>query len=164
MSKQYAFDDEGSKYDEHGNLKDWWTKEDREKFSARTKCVSDQFSSYIAIDSIPVNGELTLGENVADLGGEVLAYRAWKDAVRALDLKSMDGFTPDQRFFIGFAQWACENVSPEQQRDYALTNPHAPGKYRINGVVVNMPEFARAFSCKAGAPMTKPAGKECAVW
>jgi endothelin-converting enzyme/putative endopeptidase len=81
-----------------------------------------------------------------------------------MDLKSIDGFTPDQRFFIGFAQWACENVSPEQQRDYALTNPHAPGKTRINGVVVNMPEFARAFACKEGSPMTKPAGKECVVW
>jgi endothelin-converting enzyme/putative endopeptidase len=160
----HAFDDEGSKYDEHGNLKDMWSKEDRANFVARTKCVSDQFSGYVAVDSIAVNGELTLGENVADLGGEVLGWRAWKDAVKALDLKPIDGLTPEQRFFVGFAQWACENVTPEQQRDWALTNPHAPGKYRINGVVVNMPEFARAFSCKEGAPMTKPAGKECAVW
>jgi endothelin-converting enzyme/putative endopeptidase len=160
----HAFDDEGSKYDTHGNLKDMWTKQDRDNFGVRTKCVSDQFSHYVAIDSITVNGDLTLGENVADLGGEVLAYRAWKDAVRGMDLKPIDGLTPEQRFFVGFAQWACENVSPEQQRDWALTNPHAPGKYRINGVVVNMPEFARAFSCKAGAPMTKPAGKECVVW
>jgi len=160
----HAFDDEGSKYDTHGNLKDMWTPQDRTNFGVRTKCVSDQFSSYIAIDDIHVNGDLTLGENVADLGGEVLAYRAWKDAVSGQDLKPIDGLTPEQRFFVGFAQWACENVSPEQQRDYALTNPHAPGKYRINGVVVNMPEFARAFSCKPGAPMTKPAGKECVVW
>jgi putative endopeptidase len=160
----HAFDDEGSKYDTHGNLKDMWTKQDRDNFGVRTKCVSDQFSSYVAVDDIHVNGDLTLGENVADLGGEVLAYRAWKDADKALDPQPADGLTPEQRFFVGFAQWACENVSPEQQRDYALTNPHAPGKYRINGVVVNMPEFVRAFSCKAGAPMTKPAGKECVVW
>ncbi|NNN07094.1 MAG: M13 family metallopeptidase [Elusimicrobia bacterium] len=160
----HAFDDEGSKYDAHGNLKDWWTKEDRAQFDARTKCVQDQFSSYIAVDSIPVNGELTLGENVADLGGEVLAYRAWKASIRGVYLKKIDGLTPDQRFFVGFAQWACTNATPEQRRDWALTDPHAPARYRINGVVVNMPEFAHAFSCPAGAPMTKPAGKECAVW
>ena len=160
----HAFDDEGSKYDAHGNLKDWWTKEDRARFDARTKCVSDQFSSYVAVDSIPVNGELTLGENVADLGGEVLAYRAWKASIRGVYLKKIDGLTPDQRFFVGFAQWACTNATPEQRRDWALTDPHAPARDRINGVVVNMPEFARAFSCPAGAPMTKPAGKECAVW
>ncbi|MFI5351314.1 MAG: M13-type metalloendopeptidase, partial [Elusimicrobiota bacterium] len=101
--------------------------------------------------------------DVADLGGEILGYAAWKDAVKGRDLKPRDGLTPDQRFFVGFAQWACENVRPEQEREWALTNPHSPARYRINGVVVNMPEFARAFSCKAGAPMTKPAGKVCAV-
>jgi putative endopeptidase len=160
----HGFDDEGRQYDAHGNLKDWWTKEDAEKFAARTKCVSDQYGAYVAVDDIHVNSALTLGEDVADLGGEILGYAAWKEEVKGRDLKPIDGLTPDQRFFVGFAQWACENVRPEQEREWALTNPHSPARYRINGVVVNMPEFARAFACKSGAAMTKPAERICAVW
>jgi putative endopeptidase len=101
---------------------------------------------------------------VADLGGEILAYVAWKDATRDIPLGPTDGLTPDQRFFIGFAQWACTNERPEDLRVRAITDPHSPAKYRINGVVVNMPEFARAFSCKAGQPMVKPADQVCKVW
>lgn len=160
----HGFDDEGRQYDARGNLKDWWTKEDAEKFASRAKCVSDQYGAYVAVDDIHVNSALTLGEDVADLGGEILAYQAWKDAEKGRTLAPADGLTPDQRFFVGFAQWACENVRPEQQREWALTNPHSPAKYRINGVVVNMPEFARAFSCKAASPMTKPQDRVCAVW
>ncbi|MDE2510170.1 MAG: M13 family metallopeptidase [Elusimicrobia bacterium] len=160
----HGFDDEGRQYDAHGNLKDWWTKDDAAKFAERTKCVSDQYGSYVAVDGIHVNSALTLGEDVADLGGEILGYAAWREAVKGKDLKNLDGLTPDQRFFVGFAQWACENVRPEQARAWALTNPHSPARYRINGVVVNMPEFAKAFSCKPGAPMVKPVGKVCAVW
>ncbi|MDE2142127.1 MAG: M13 family metallopeptidase, partial [Elusimicrobia bacterium] len=160
----HGFDDEGRQYDAHGNLKDWWTKDDAAKFAERTKCVSDQYGSYVAVDGIHVNSALTLGEDVADLGGEILGYAAWREAVKGKDLKNLDGLTPDQRFFVGFAQWACENVRPEQAREWALTNPHSPARYRINGVVVNMPEFAKAFSCKPGAPMVKPVGKVCAVW
>jgi len=160
----HGFDDEGRQFDAHGNLKDWWTKEDAANFAERAKCVSDQYGAYIAVDDIKINSALTLGEDIADLGGEILAYEAWKDAVNDQELGDRDGLTPDQRFFVGFAQWACENTRPEQQREWALTNPHSPAKYRINGVVVNMPEFAKAFSCKSGAPMTKPAGEACSIW
>ena len=158
----HAFDDEGSQFDAHGNLKNWWTPDDGKKFEERTKCVEDQYSRYIVVDDVHLNGKLTLGENVADLGGEILAYIAWKDATRDLKLQPIDGLTPDQRFFIGFAQWDCSNERPEQLREWAITNPHSPSRDRINGVVVNMPEFEKAFSCKAGQPMVS--AKPCKVW
>jgi endothelin-converting enzyme/putative endopeptidase len=160
----HGFDDEGSQFDAKGNLKNWWTKEDREKFDARTQCVDDQYSGYIAVDDVHVNGKLTLGENVADLGGEILAYIAWKDATKDKDLHPIDGLTPEQRFFVGYAQWDCANERPEDLRVRAMTDPHSPARDRINGVVVNMPEFAAAFSCKPGQPMVKPAAKLCKVW
>ena len=160
----HGFDDEGSQFDAKGNLKDWWTREDREKFDARTKCVDDQYSGYVAVEDIHVNGKLTLGENVADLGGEILAYMAWKDATKDKNLQPVDGLTPEQRFFIGFAQWDCANERPEDIRVRAMTDPHSPARYRINGVVVNMPDFAEAFSCKPGQPMVKPAANVCRVW
>ncbi len=160
----HGFDDEGSQYDADGNLKNWWTKADREKFDARTKCVEDQYADYIVVDDIHINSQLTLGEDVADLGGEILAYFAWQDATKAQSLSPRDGLTPEQRFFVGFAQWACSNERPEDLRVRAATDPHSPGEYRINGVVVNMPEFATAFACKLGQPMTKPPEKVCKVW
>ncbi|MGA8764678.1 MAG: M13 family metallopeptidase [Candidatus Sulfotelmatobacter sp.] len=160
----HGFDDEGSQFDAKGNLKDWWTKEDRKKFDARTKCVDDQYSGYVSVEDVHVNGKLTLGENVADLGGEILAYMAWKDANKDKNLQPVDGLTPEQRFFIGFAQWDCANERPEDMRMRAMTDPHSPARYRINGVAVNMAEFAQAFSCKPGQPMVKPAAKVCKVW
>jgi endothelin-converting enzyme/putative endopeptidase len=160
----HGFDDEGSQFDAKGNLKDWWTKEDREKFDARTKCVDDQYSSYVSVEDVHVNGKLTLGENVADLGGEILAYMAWQDANKDKKLQPVDGLTPEQRFFIGFAQWDCANERPEDMRVRAMTDPHSPARYRINGVVVNMPNFVEAFSCKAGQPMVKPPADVCRVW
>ena len=160
----HGFDDEGSQFDAKGNLKDWWTKEDREKFDTRTKCVEDQYSGYVSVEDVHVNGKLTLGENVADLGGEILAYIAWKDATKDKNLQPIDGLTPQQRFFIGFAQWDCAGERPEDLRMRAMTDPHSPARYRINGVVVNMPEFAEAFSCKPGQPMVKPAATVCRVW
>jgi endothelin-converting enzyme/putative endopeptidase len=160
----HGFDDEGSQYDAKGNLRNWWTKEDREKFGVRTKCVEDQYAGYIVVDDIHVNSQLTLGEDVADLGGEILAYLAWQDATKDQDLKPIDGLTPEQRFFIGFAQWVCSNERPEDLRVRAATDPHSPSQYRINGVVVNMPEFHKAFGCKAGQPMTKSREKVCKVW
>ncbi len=158
----HGFDDEGSQFDAKGNLKDWWTKEDREKFDARTKCVEDQYSRYVSVEDVHVNGKLTLGENVADLGGEILAYMAWRDATKDKNLQPVDGLTPEQRFFIGFAQWDCANERPEDMRMRAMTDPHSPARYRINGVVVNMPDFAEAFSCKAGQPMMKE--NRCRIW
>ena len=160
----HGFDDQGSKFDAHGNLREWWTKDDRQKFEERTKCIADQYAQYVVVDDIHINSRLTLGEDVADLGGEILAYIAWKDATRSKNLQPVEGLTPDQRFFIGFAQWACENERPEDMRVRALTDPHSPARYRINGVVVNMPEFSRAFSCKAGQPMVKSEGNVCKVW
>jgi endothelin-converting enzyme/putative endopeptidase len=160
----HGFDDEGRQYDAQGNLKDWWTAEDAAKFTERAKCVADQYGAYVAVDDLKIKSDLTLGEDVADLGGEILAFAAWQEEVRGRKLENRDGLTPEQRFFVGFAQWACENMRPEQQREWALTDPHSPAKYRINGVVVNMPEFAKAFSCKPGAPMTKPPGKACSIW
>jgi putative endopeptidase len=160
----HGFDDEGSQFDAKGNLRNWWTKDDREKFDARTKCVADQYSSYIATGNVHVNGELTLGENVADLGGEILAYMAWKDATKNLKLQPIEGLTPDQRFFIGFAQWDCANERPEDLRMRATVDPHSPAIYRINGVVVNMPQFGQAFSCRQGEPMVKPPAAVCKVW
>jgi len=160
----HGFDDEGSQFDAKGNLKDWWTKDDREKFDARTKCVDDQYSSYVAVDDLHVNGKLTLGENVADLGGEILAFMAWQSKTKDMNLQSVDGLTPEQRFFVGFAQWDCANERPDDLRVRVATDPHSPAKYRINGVVVNMPEFAKAFACKAGQPMVRAAEKTCKVW
>jgi len=160
----HGFDDQGRKYDAKGNLRDWWTKEDAEKFTQRTQCVEDQYSKYVVVDDVHINGKLTLGEDVADLGGEILAYNAWKDATKDKNLQAADDLTPDQRFFVGFAQWACENTRPEDARLRALTDPHSPARYRINGVVVNMQEFTQAFSCKAGQAMTKAADQVCRVW
>jgi putative endopeptidase len=160
----HGFDDEGSQFDAQGNLKNWWTKADREKFEERTKCVRDQYAQYIVVDDVHINSALTLGEDVADLGGEILAYIAWKSATKDKNLQPIDGLTPEQRFFIGFAQWDCANERPEDLRMRAQVDPHSPAPDRINGVVVNMPEFAQAFGCKAGQPMVKPTEKVCRVW
>ena len=158
----HGFDDEGRQFDAKGNLLDWWTKADAEQFTQRAQCVVDQYAKYVVVDDIKINSKLTEGEDVADLGGTILAYAAWKQATKGEHLTDRDGFTPDQRFFIGFAQWACENNRPENERVNAITDPHSPGKYRINGVVVNMPEFQQAFGCKAGQPMVKE--NRCRVW
>jgi endothelin-converting enzyme/putative endopeptidase len=160
----HGFDDEGSQFNAKGNLYNWWTKEDREKFETRTKCVLDQYAQYVVVDDVHINSALTLGEDVADLGGEILAYMAWKAATKDKNLQTVDGLTPEQRFFIGFAQWDCANDRPENLRVRAVTDPHSPAQYRINGVLVNMPEFSEAFSCKAGQPMAKPVEKVCRVW
>ena len=160
----HAFDDKGSLFDAHGDLKNWWTAEDRKKFDEHTQCIADQYAQYVVVDDVHINSKLTLGEDVADLGGEILAYMAWKADTGALPLKPIDGLTPEQRFFVGFAQWDCSNNRPEDLRLSARTNPHSPAVYRINGVMANMPEFARAFACKAGDPMVKPRKKVCKVW
>lgn len=158
----HGFDDEGRQFDAEGNLKDWWTKEDGKQFDDRVQCVRDQYAQYVIVDDIRINSKLTSGEDVADLGGTLLAYLAWKKDVAGQEVQPRDGFTPDQRFFIGFAQWACENQRPDNLRANAITNPHSPGRYRIDGIVANLPDFARAFSCKAAAPLVL--AKPCKVW
>ena len=122
----------------------------------------DQYAGFVVVDDIHITSKLTSGEDVADLGGTLLAYMAWKKQTASETLGPVDGFTPDQRFFVGMAQWACENSRPELQRLNAATDTHSPGFARINGVVSNMPEFQRAFGCKAGQAMVHvPA---CKVW
>jgi endothelin-converting enzyme/putative endopeptidase len=158
----HAFDDEGRQFDAKGNLRDWWTPEDAKGFEDRINCVRDQYAGYVIVDDIHINSKLTSGEDVADIGGTLLAYIAWKKQTGGLTLAPVDGFTPDQRFFVGMAQWACENERPENLRVSAITNPHSPGFARINGVVSNMPEFQKAFSCKTGQPMVHT--PTCRVW
>jgi endothelin-converting enzyme/putative endopeptidase len=160
----HGFDDEGRQFDAKGNLKDWWTTQDAEQFNKHAECVVDQYAQYVIVDDIHINSKLTEGEDVADLGGTILAYIAWKQADKDKQLTDRDGLTPDQRFFVGLAQWACQNDRPEDMRARAITDPHSPPKYRVNGLVVNLPEFGTAFSCKPGQPMVKPADKVCKVW
>ena len=158
----HAFDDEGRQFDAKGNLRDWWTPEDAKGFEDRINCVRDQYAGFTIVDDIHINSKLTSGEDVADIGGTLLAYIAWKKQTEGLTLSPADSFTPDQRFFVGMAQWACENERPQNLRVSAITNPHSPGFARINGVVSNMPEFQKAFSCKAGQPMVH--APTCRVW
>jgi putative endopeptidase len=158
----HAFDDEGRQFDAKGNLRDWWTPEDAKGFEDRINCDRDQYAGYTIVDDIHINSKLTSGEDVADLGGTLIAYMAWKKQTEGQSLTPIDGFSPDQRFFVGMAQWACENDRPENLRVSAVTNPHSPGFARINGVVSNMPEFQKAFSCKAGQPMVHT--PSCRVW
>jgi endothelin-converting enzyme/putative endopeptidase len=158
----HGFDDEGRQFDAHGNLSDWWTEEDAKEFVKRASCISDQYSTYTIIDDIKINGKLTLGEDVADLGGLILAYMAWKDDTKGQSLQPIDGLTPEQRFFIGYGQSWCGETRDETKRLRATVDPHSPEKYRTNGVVSNMPEFQEAFHCKAGAPMVNR--NRCRVW
>jgi putative endopeptidase len=158
----HAFDDEGRQFDAKGNLRNWWTTEDAKGFEDRINCDRDQYATFTIVDDIHINSKLTSGEDVADLGGTLLAYIAWKKQTAGQSLQPVDGFTPDQRFFVGMAQWACENERPENLRVSAVTNPHSPGFARIDGVVSNMPEFQKAFNCKAGQPMVHT--PSCRVW
>jgi len=158
----HGFDDEGRQFDAQGNLKDWWTAEDAKAFEQRADCVAEQYAQYPVVDELKINSRLSLGEDVADLGGTILAWEAWKLATAGQPLPPRDGLTPEQRFFVGYAQWVCENQRPEQLRLSAATNPHSPGIWRINGSVANMPEFATAFACKPGQPMVRPA--PCRIW
>jgi endothelin-converting enzyme/putative endopeptidase len=158
----HGFDDEGRKFDAGGNLKDWWTEKDAAAFDERAQCIVDQYAQYTVIDDVKINSKLTLGEDIADQGGIVLAWMAWKAETADQALAPRDAFTPEQRFFIGNAQWACQNDRPENQRLKALTDPHSPAKYRVNGLFANMPEFQAAFACAAGTPMVN--AKRCRVW
>jgi len=158
----HGFDDQGRKFDAQGNLKDWWTAQDNQNFEARAQCVVDQYAQYVVVDDIKINSKLTEGEDIADLGGLILAWVAWKDQTKNMHLENRDGLTPEQRFFVGNAQWACANDRPENLRMHAITDPHSPGRYRVNGLVVNLPEFEKAFACKAGQPMVKE--NRCRIW
>ena len=158
----HGFDDQGRQFDPQGNLRDWWAPQDGKAFEERAACVSKQYAGYTAVADVKLNGQLTLGENVADNGGLRLAWMALQDEMARKPLPKADGFTPEQRFFIGWAQIWCENKTDEFARLHAATNVHAPGRYRTNGVVANFPEFAKAFGCSAASPMVNQTA--CRVW
>jgi endothelin-converting enzyme/putative endopeptidase len=161
----HGFDDEGRQFDKDGNLRDWWTKSDEAKFSERADCMIKQYDAIEAVPGVHLNGKLTEGENLADLGGLWLAWLAWQDKAAAahVDMSATtDGYTPEQRFWIAYAQQWCTQTRPEQLRTQAQGNPHAPDEYRTNTVLQDLPEFAKSFSCKKTAPMVNP--KPCRVW
>jgi len=158
----HGFDDQGRQFDARGNLKDWWTPADAKSFEDRAQCLVDEYSGFTAIDDVKLNGKLTLGENTADNGGLRIALMAYLARTANQPPQTLDGFTPEQRVFLGWGQVWCENVRPERARMLAQINPHSPGHDRVNGVVSNMPEFQKAFACKADAPMVRK--NQCRVW
>jgi putative endopeptidase len=162
----HGFDDQGRKFDPQGNLHDWWTDQDGKEFEKRVSCVADEYSNFVAVDDVKLNGRLTLGENTADNGGARIALSALEhmiaDDKTGKEGQKIDGYTPEQRFFLGFGRVWCEKVRPEQARVWVVTDPHSPGKFRVDGVVQNMPEFQKAWGCKAGQPMV--AENACHVW
>ncbi len=157
----HGFDDQGRKYDGNGNLRNWWTPADGAEFEKRAACIANEYSGFTAVDDVKLNGRLTLGENTADNGGVRVALMALHDVLSGTGEK-IDGFTADQRFFLGFAQIWCENTMPQESRQRAFTDPHSPGRYRVNGTLQNSPEFEKAFSCHAGQPMVS--ANACMVW
>ncbi len=161
----HGFDDQGAKFNGDGNLSNWWTDKDKAEFESRTGCLADQYSKYSPVEGVTLNGKLTLGENTADNGGVKLAFMALQDQMKknASAVKpDVEGYTPEQRFFLGYAQVWCQNVTPETSRVLAVTDPHSSGQFRVNGVVVNSEAFQKAFSCKAGQPMVSE--NACHVW
>ena len=158
----HGFDDQGRQFDGRGNLADWWTPQDGEEFKQRATCIADEYSSFSVGDGLNVNGRLTLGENAADNGGLRVAYMAYETSQEGKPRRTLDGFSAEQRLFLGFAQVWCGTYTPEAMRLQVLTNPHSPGQFRANGTVRNMPEFQEAFHCPAGAPMAPE--KRCRVW
>jgi putative endopeptidase len=160
----HGFDDQGRKSDASGNLRDWWTKEDGEKFMTKAAVVGKQFDAFSPLDSVHVNGNLTMGENLADLGGLTIAYQAFQKTAQAKAGKTIDGFTPQQRFFLGYAQIWRSNQRPEALRQQIQTDPHSPGQYRTNGPLQNLPEFHQAFGCKDGDKMVRPAADRAKIW
>jgi predicted metalloendopeptidase len=160
----HGFDDEGALFDPEGNLKNWWTPEDEKAFKERTQCIVDEYDQFVAVDDVHVRGKLTLGENTADNGGLRIAYMALMKSLAdsGKPAEKLDGFTPEQRLFIGWGQIWCQNSSDQMARLLALNNEHSPGNYRANGVVQNMPEFQKAWGCKTGQPMVR--ANACHVW
>ncbi len=162
----HGFDDQGRKFDPQGNLRDWWTAQDGTEFEKRASCIADEYSGFVAVDDLKLNGRLTLGENTADNGGARIALMALEQMMAAdktgAAAQIINGYTPEQRFFLGFGRSWCEKRRPEYSRMLVSVDPHSPGKYRVTGVVENMPEFQKAFNCKAGQPMVRE--NACRVW
>lgn len=160
----HGFDDQGSKYGADGNLKSWWTDEDRKLFEEKTKVLVNQYNNYFVSDSLHINGELTLGENIADLGGLTIAFEAFQRRLKTNPGKIVNGFTPEQRFFIGFAQIWKNNIRPEALRQLILTDPHSPGEYRVLGTLSNMPAFYEAFGVKPGSKLYRSPETRAVIW
>ena len=160
----HGFDDQGSQYDGEGNLNDWWTESDRTNFEERSQKVVEQFNSYEALDSLYVNGNLTLGENIADLGGVAMAFNAYMKSLEGKERKDIDGFSPEQRFFISYAQIWRGNYTDQAMEQQVRTNPHAPNKFRVLGPLSNIPEFHAAFACKEGDNMVRPDSLRAIIW
>jgi putative endopeptidase len=160
----HGFDDQGALFDPEGNLKNWWTPEDEKAFKERTQCIVDEYDQFVAVDDVHVRGKLTLGENTADNGGLRVAYMALVKSLAdsGKQPEKIDGFTPEQRFFLGWGQIWCQNQTEQMARLLAQNNEHSPGNYRANGVVQNMPEFQKAWGCKTGQPMVR--ANACHVW
>jgi len=158
----HGFDDEGRQFDASGNLRDWWTPPDAKEFEERAACFVHEYSSFTAVDDVKLNGKLTLGENAADNGGVRIALMALRSVIADKSTPKIDDLTPEQRLFLGWGQIWCQNATPEALRLQASTNPHSPGRQRVNGVVQNMPEFQKAFACKVGQPMVRQPA--CRVW
>ncbi len=160
----HGFDDQGRQYDAHGNLRDWWTPEDASGFTQRAAVVDRQYSAYTVLDSLHVNGKLTMGENIADIGGMTIAYYALQKELAGKPRTLIDGFTPEQRFFLAYAQARRASFRDQQLRLMVQTDPHSPNEFRVNGPLSNMPEFARAFGCKAGDAMVRPEAERVSIW
>lgn len=160
----HGFDDQGSKFDHEGNLKGWWTTEDRTRFEAKAHAVEKQFNQYVVADGVHVNGKLTLGENIADLGGLSIAYDAYQIELARSGRRDIEGFTPEQRFFMGFALFERENSRPEVEKLQVLTDPHSPGKFRINGPLSNFDAFYDAFGVRTGDQMFRTPKDREMVW
>jgi predicted metalloendopeptidase len=162
----HGFDDQGRKYDAQGNFKDWWTPADGKEFEKRADCTATEYSSFVAVKDdkgeVKLNGKLTLGENTADNGGLKLAYMALTEIIGNAPVKPIDGYTPQQRFFLAYGQIWCQNVTDQEARKRVLTDPHSPGQWRVNGAVQNSAAFQQAFGCKAGQPMVS--ANACRVW
>jgi putative endopeptidase len=161
----HGFDDQGAKFDARGNLENWWTPEDLKNFQEKTACIVNQFNNYEVEPGLKLNGKLVAGESIADLGGLTVAYAAFQKSLEGKARpKDIDGFTPEQRFFLGWAQIWANNVRPEFARLLATIDPHPLAKFRVNGPLSNMQEFAKAFGCKAGDPMVRPESERCQIW
>jgi putative endopeptidase len=161
----HGFDDEGRQFDSEGNLSGWWTESDTKEFNRRAESVRKQFDDYVAIDSLHVNGKLTLGENIADLGGLLIAYGAYRRSLAGKpEPRPIDGLTGNQRFFLAWAQIWRAKARPEFSRLMVNVDPHAPPKLRTNGPLSNIPAFAQAFGCKPGDPMVRPENQRAQIW
>jgi endothelin-converting enzyme/putative endopeptidase len=158
----HGFDDQGRKFDAQGNLADWWTETDAKEFEKRASCIADEYTAFTVAGDVHLNGRLTLGENTADNGGVRIALMALEDTLKGTKPPLRDGFTPEQRFFLAYGQVWCENSTEQSAKVRAQTDPHSPGRYRVNGVVTNMPEFQKAFNCAPNAPMVRE--NACRVW